>query len=97
MRISWSPAREWKGGQSIQVLPRCGKGSLVNSCPECKSAICYEEQKYCMSCGAPLQKDPGHGNHPDHGAHRMKGPVKSSRSAFAQSSARYGRPCAGVY
>lgn len=64
-----APPASGRVANQFKYCPRCGKESLVNSCPECKSAICYEEQKYCMSCGAPLQKDPGHGNHPDHGAH----------------------------
>ena len=38
----------------FKYCPRCGEPSLINSCPHCKSSICYEGQKYCMSCGGEL-------------------------------------------
>ncbi len=63
-----APPASGRVASQFKYCPRCGKGSLVNSCPECKSAICYEDQKYCMSCGALLQKEPGHAGHPDHGS-----------------------------
>jgi len=45
----------------FKYCPRCGKASLINSCPFCKSSICYEGQKYCMSCGGELsEKEPVH-------------------------------------
>jgi predicted RNA-binding Zn-ribbon protein involved in translation (DUF1610 family) len=45
----------------FKYCPQCGKPSLINSCPACRSSICYEGQKYCMSCGSELvQKEAGH-------------------------------------
>ncbi len=40
----------------FKYCPRCGRDSLINSCPHCHSSICYDGQKYCMSCGGRLQR-----------------------------------------
>ncbi len=57
----------------FKYCPQCGKQSLVSSCPECKSAICYEDQKYCMCCGASLQRKPSGEIRPDSNFRAVKG------------------------
>jgi predicted amidophosphoribosyltransferase len=55
-----------------EYCPRCGKPRLINSCPRCKSSICYEGQKYCMSCGRELtEKEPDVRRRPDYRNRQM--------------------------
>jgi len=52
------PVPDGRVTHQLKFCPQCGKASLINSCPHCKSSISYEGQKYCMSCGASLGRQP---------------------------------------